>query len=118
MRNDPDLLRTERTLWRGATTIAIGILLLMMLQTRAERRDAATPRFGTPRFDEPGSYLFIPPSMPEGGRISAIAVFRSIDNGETWRSLDGSGPAGLLDIPVHLIVVDATGCGASRFGRC
>ena len=33
-------------------------------------------------------------------------VFRSIDNGQTWRSLDGSGPTGLPDIPVHSIVVD------------
>src|SRR5688572_30146388 len=55
MRNDPDLMRTERNLWRGATTLTIGILLLMTLQTRPDRRDAATLSFGTPRFDEPGA---------------------------------------------------------------
>ena len=36
---------TERNLWLGATMVAIGILLLMMLQARQERRDTKTPRF-------------------------------------------------------------------------
>ena len=40
------------------------------------------------------------------GNFGGAHVFRSIDNGETWQSLDGSGPAGLPDIPVHSIVVD------------
>src|SRR5687768_16017193 len=40
------------------------------------------------------------------GNFSGAHVFRSIDNGETWRSLDGSGPTGLPDIPAHSIVVD------------
>jgi hypothetical protein len=40
------------------------------------------------------------------GNFGGAHVFRSIDNGETWRSLDGSGPTGLPDIPVHSIVVD------------
>ena len=41
---------TERNLWVGATTMAIGILLLMLLQLPAERRGRPTPRF-----DEPGA---------------------------------------------------------------
>jgi hypothetical protein len=48
MRNDPALLRIERNLWLGATTMAIGILLLMILQTWSERRDRATPRRDEP----------------------------------------------------------------------
>ena len=40
------------------------------------------------------------------GNFGGAHVFRSIDNGETWHSLDGSGPDGLPDIPVHSIVVD------------
>ena len=40
------------------------------------------------------------------GNFGGAHVFRSIDNGETWQSLDGSGPQGLPDIPVHSIVVD------------
>ena len=40
------------------------------------------------------------------GNFGGAHVFRSIDNGETWQSLDGSGPKGLPDIPVHSIVVD------------
>ena len=30
----------------------------------------------------------------------------SIDGGASWQSLDGSGPTGIPDIPVHSIVVD------------
>ena len=40
------------------------------------------------------------------GNFGGAHVFRSVDNGETWHSLDGSGPDGLPDIPVHSIVVD------------
>ncbi len=40
------------------------------------------------------------------GNFGGAHVFRSIDNGATWRGLDGSGPTGLPDIPVHSIVVD------------
>ena len=42
-------LCANRILWLGATTVAIGSLLLT-LQTRPERRDTTTPRF-----DEPGA---------------------------------------------------------------
>ena len=35
---------SERTLWLGATTVAIGILLVMILQLGLKRRDATTPR--------------------------------------------------------------------------
>ena len=40
------------------------------------------------------------------GNFGGGHVFRSIDNGETWHGLDGSGANGLPDIPVHSIVVD------------
>jgi hypothetical protein len=40
------------------------------------------------------------------GNFGGAHVFRSTDNGETWHSLDGSGPTGLPDIPVHSIAVD------------
>jgi hypothetical protein len=116
MRTDSDLLRTERTLWRGATTMAIAILLLMMLQTRPEHRDTTTPRF-----DEPGAAACV--CSPLGstaiafdplddnvlyahGNFGGAHVFRSIDNGQTWQSLDGSCPTAIPDIPVHSIVVD------------
>src|SRR5918992_3621967 len=42
-------MRTTRTLWLGATTVAIGGLLIT-LQTPPERRDTTTPRF-----DDPGA---------------------------------------------------------------
>ena len=40
------------------------------------------------------------------GNFGGAHVFRSTDNGETWRTVDGSGATGLPDIPVHSIVVD------------
>ncbi len=40
------------------------------------------------------------------GNFGGAHVFRSIDSGATWQSLDGSGSTGLPDIPVHSIVVD------------
>jgi photosystem II stability/assembly factor-like uncharacterized protein len=40
------------------------------------------------------------------GNFGGAHVFRSLDNGATWHSVDGSGPDGLPDIPVHSIVVD------------
>ena len=40
------------------------------------------------------------------GNFGGAHVFRSIDGGVTWQSLDGSGATGLPDIPVHSIVVD------------
>ena len=40
------------------------------------------------------------------GNFGGAHVFRSIDNGETWQSLDGTGPTRLPDFPVHSIVVD------------
>ena len=40
------------------------------------------------------------------GNFGGAHVFRSIDGGATWQSLDGSGPTGIPDIPVHSIVVD------------
>ncbi len=40
------------------------------------------------------------------GNFGGAHVFRSIDGGASWQSLDGSGPTGIPDIPVHSIVVD------------
>ena len=40
------------------------------------------------------------------GNFGGAHVFRSLDNGASWQSIDGSGPSGLPDIPVHSIVVD------------
>src|SRR5215212_1038544 len=40
------------------------------------------------------------------GNFGGAHIFRSIDHGETWQSLDGSGPTGFPDIPAHSIVVD------------
>jgi hypothetical protein len=39
----------ERTLWRAAITVAIGLLLLMIFLPWTERRDRTTPGFDEPR---------------------------------------------------------------------
>lgn len=39
---------TERNLWVGATAVAVGLLLLMILQLRPERRDRTAPGFDEP----------------------------------------------------------------------
>jgi hypothetical protein len=40
------------------------------------------------------------------GNFGGAHVFRSINGGASWHSVDGSGPGGIPDIPVHSIVVD------------
>ncbi len=40
--------------------------------------------------------------------FGAAHVWRSVDAGATWTSIDGSGPTALPDIPVHSLVVDPT----------
>ena len=53
---------TERHLWLGATTMTVGILLLLMLQP-PDRRDRETIYLGTD-----------------------LGVIVSIDGGQTWRA--------------------------------
>ncbi|HEX7283370.1 MAG TPA: hypothetical protein VF239_15035 [Vicinamibacterales bacterium] len=65
---------------------------------------AARPREGwvtSIAFDAQGGAMYA-----TYGNFGGAHVFRSIDNGATWQSLDGSGPTGVPDIPVHSIVVD------------
>lgn len=40
------------------------------------------------------------------GNFGGAHVFRSIDGGATWHSIDGSGAGAVPDIPVHSIAVD------------
>jgi photosystem II stability/assembly factor-like uncharacterized protein len=40
------------------------------------------------------------------GNFGGAHVFRSIDGGATWQSIDGSGATAIPDIPVHSIVID------------
>ena len=40
------------------------------------------------------------------GNFGGAHVFRSINGGASWQSLDGSGPTGIPDLPVHSMVVD------------
>ena len=40
------------------------------------------------------------------GNFGGAHVWRSLDGGVSWQSLDGAGATGLPDIPVHSLVVD------------
>jgi hypothetical protein len=40
------------------------------------------------------------------GNFGGAHVWRSTNGGAAWQSIDGSGPSGVPDIPVHAIVVD------------
>jgi photosystem II stability/assembly factor-like uncharacterized protein len=40
------------------------------------------------------------------GNFGGAHVWRSLDAGVTWQSIDGAGATGLPDIPVHSLVVD------------
>jgi hypothetical protein len=54
-----DTLLTERNIWRGAATVAIGLLLVMMFQAWSERRGTTRPRV-----DEPGAAVTVPLREP------------------------------------------------------
>ena len=56
---------TERRLWLAATTVAIGILVLMIFQMRLERHETTRPRFDQPSIvidPDDRQRLFSPPN--------------------------------------------------------
>jgi hypothetical protein len=95
-------------------------------------RTAGTLAIGTEKghitraLDRDGSVTGVSFNAPRGGWVTSLAfdpvddnvlyatygnfggahVFRTIDSGASWQTLDGSGAATLPDIPVHAIVVD------------
>ena len=102
---------TERTLWLGATTVTIGLLLLMIFQPRPERRDRPTSRFDEP---DSGAMAVAPPcNSPPSRRLTSVhsivvdpddprrlslttdlGVIVSSDGGQTWMSAETEvGPA-------------------------
>jgi hypothetical protein len=100
MRDDPALIRIERNLWLGATTATIGILLLMTLQTRPERRDgtALATSFNAPRSQIENDRCHPPVVDPDDRQRlylgTDIGVMVSIDGGRTWMTEEtGLGPA-------------------------
>src|SRR5688500_5319081 len=115
-------MRRARILWLGATTVAIGSLLIT-LQTRPERRDTTTPRFDEPgaaaqsdlarrqpidgRLDMPRSYEAATRHVASLARFSS-AIGRDLPAAQpasrVWLSgsrvmslRDTSGAAGVLD---------------------
>ena len=95
---------------RTAGTLAIGTDKGHISRVTDSGGAAVATSFNSPRSGWVTSMAFDPLDdnvlYATYGNFGGAHVFRSIDNGETWRSLDGSGPTGLPDIPVHSIVVD------------
>ena len=95
---------------RSAGTLAIGTDKGQIARvTDSGGASVATP-FNTPRSGWVTSLAFDPLDdnvlYATYGNFGSAHVFRSIDGGASWQSLDGSGPTGIPDIPVHSIVVD------------
>jgi hypothetical protein len=66
---------------------------------------AAVPRSGfvsSIAFDPHGSQVAYATYSTFGGKH----VWRTADGGATWSAIDGTGAAGLPDLPVHVLVVD------------
>jgi len=95
---------------RTAGTLAIGTDKGHITRVVDSGNSTLNTSFKTPRSGWVTSLAFDPIDdtvlYATYGNFGGAHVFRSIDGGETWRSLDGSGPTGLPDIPVHSIVVD------------
>jgi hypothetical protein len=95
---------------RTPGTIAIGTDKGHISRVVDSGSSALSTSFTTPRSGWVTSIAFDPLDdnvlYATYGNFGGAHVFRSIDSGETWQSLDGSGPTGLPDIPVHSIVVD------------
>jgi hypothetical protein len=95
---------------RTAGTIAIGTDKGHITRVVDTGNSALNASFQTPRNGWVTSIAFDPLDdnvlYATYGNFGGAHVFRSIDNGGSWQSLDGSGPTGLPDIPVHSIVVD------------
>jgi hypothetical protein len=95
---------------RTAGTLAVGTDKGHISRVTDSGAAAVATAFRTPRNGWVTSIAFDPLDdnvlYATCGNFGGAHVFRSIDNGATWRSLDGSGPTGLPDIPVHSIVVD------------
>ena len=95
---------------RTAGTIAIGTDKGHITRVVDTGNSALNTSFQTPRNGWVTSIAFDPLDdnvlYATYGNFGGAHVFRSIDNGATWQSLDGSGPTGLPDIPAHSIVVD------------
>jgi len=95
---------------RTAGTLAIGTDKGHIGRVSDSGGAAVATSFKTPRSGWVTSLAFDPLDdnvlYASYGNFGGAHVLRSLDNGETWRNLDGSGPTGLPDIPVHSIVVD------------
>jgi hypothetical protein len=95
---------------RTAGTIAIGTDQGHITRVVDSGGSALNTSFKTPRNGWVTSIAFDPLDdnvlYATYGNFGGAHVFRSVDSGATWQSLDGSGATGLPDIPVHSIVVD------------
>jgi hypothetical protein len=95
---------------RTAGTLAIGTDQGHLTRVVDGGGPAVATSFNTPRRGWVTSIAFDPIDdnvlYATYGNFGGAHVFRGINGGASWQSLDGSGPTGIPDIPVHSIVVD------------
>src|SRR5688572_20405135 len=95
---------------RTAGTIAIGTDKGHVTRVVDSGNSTLNTSFKTPRNGWVTSLAFDPLDdnvlYATYGNFGGAHVFRTIDGGASWQTLDGSGPNGIPDIPVHSIVVD------------
>jgi hypothetical protein len=95
---------------RTAGTLAIGTDKGHITRVADSGGAAVATSFNSPRSGWVTSMAFDPLDdnvlYATYGNFGGAHVFRSINGGASWQSLDGSGPTGIPDIPVHSIVVD------------
>jgi hypothetical protein len=95
---------------RTAGTLAIGTDKGHVARVTDSGGTAVAASFSSPRSGWVTSMAFDPLDdnvlYATYGNFGGAHVFRSLDGGASWHNLDGSGPTGLPDIPVHSMVVD------------
>jgi hypothetical protein len=95
---------------RTAGTLAIGTDKGHISRVTDSSGAAITTSFNAPRNGWVTSIAFDPSDdnvlYATYGNFGGSHVFRSTDGGASWQILDGVGPTGIPDIPIHSIVVD------------
>jgi hypothetical protein len=91
-------------------TIAMGTDKGHITRVVDSGNSALNTSFTTPRTGWVTSIAFDPSDdnvlYATYGNFGGAHVFRSSNGGVSWQSLDGAGPTGIPDIPLHSIVVD------------
>ena len=102
-------MRVPRFLWLGATTAAIGILLILIaLETRQKGRDTMQPGHGLVS-------IAVDPDDPQRLYLGTdLGVMVSIDGGRTWMTEFGCS-GGIHLVPAPSLTVAAAPAAKAQF---